>query len=101
MKTFAERLREDRRLVILRILAEQPGYRLNSSNLHAGLNHLSVAATRDDVLTDVHWLAEQALVQVDTVPEVPSLVLVTLTVRGRDIAEGAARVPGISRPGPK
>lgn len=98
MKTFAEALREDRRLVILRLLKEQPQYRMNSSNLHAGLHHLAVASTRDDVITDIHWLREQGLVQLDEVPEVPGLYLVSLTTRGADVASGAARVPGISVP---
>lgn len=31
MKTFAERLQEDRRLVLLRILSDLPAYRSNSS----------------------------------------------------------------------
>jgi len=101
MKSFAERLREDRRLVILRILSEQPGFRLNTSNLHAGLHHLGVVATRDDVLTDAHWLKDQGMVVLETVPEVSGLYLCTLTSRGGDVAEGHARVPGISHPSPK
>src|SRR5690606_34617612 len=76
MKTFTERLREDRRLVMLRLLAESPGYRMNSSNLHAGLHHLAVACTRDDVATDLAWLREQSMVLLDAVPEVPGLSLV-------------------------
>jgi hypothetical protein len=101
MKTFAERLREDRRLVILRLLSEQPQFRMNSSNLHAGLHHLAVAASRDDVLTDISWLRDQGLLQLNAVPEVASLFLCTLTVRGKDVADGAAQVPGISRPHPR
>lgn len=100
-KSFTERLREDRRLVILRILSEQPGYRLNSSNLHAGLHHLGVAASRDDVLTDIHWLRDQSLVQLEPVPEVDNLQLVTITTRGHDVASGQASVPGVSKPSPR
>lgn len=70
-KTFAERLREDRRLVLLRLLFEQIGYRANSSILHAGLDYLAVACSRDDVLTDLAWLRDQALVRlIETVPGV-------------------------------
>lgn len=98
MKTFAERLREDRRLVLLRLLSEQPQYRANSSNLHAGLHALAVAATRDDVITDIHWLRDQGLLRLDEVPEVPSMYICTLSARGHDVAEGAARVPGVSAP---
>ncbi|MGO4699817.1 VpaChn25_0724 family phage protein [Dyella sp. 2RAB6] len=101
MKTFADCLREDRRLVILRILSEQPGYRLNSSNLHAGLHHLGVVAARDDVVTDIHWLRDQSLLSLEEVPEVGNLYLCTLTSRGADVACGNARVPGVSRPTPR
>lgn len=101
MKSFTERLREDRRLVMLRLLSEQPGYRMNSSNLHAGLHHLAVACSRDDVATDLQWLKEQSLVLLDPVPEVASLQLVTITARGADVAAGHTQVPGVSRPTPR
>jgi hypothetical protein len=98
-KPFSERLREDRRLVILRLLSEQGGYRANSSILHAGLMHLGVAASRDDVLTDIAWLRDQALVTIDQVSE--SVQVATLMARGQDVVHGLAIVPGISRPSPR
>ena len=85
MKSFAERLREDRRLVLLRLLSEQGGYRANSSVLHAGLHHLGVAASRDDVITDLHWLAEQSLLGI--AEAVPGIYVATLSARG---SSGAA-----------
>jgi hypothetical protein len=100
-KTFTDRLREDRRLVLLRLLSEQPGYRANSSNLHAGLYALGIAATRDDVTTDLHWLREQSLVRLESLPEVPDLVIATITTRGDDVVTGVAIVPGVRRPGPR
>lgn len=100
-KTFTDRLREDRRLVLLRLLSEQPGYRANSSNLHAGLYALGIAATRDDVTTDLHWLQEQSLVRLETLPEVPDLCIATITTRGDDVVAGVAIVPGVRRPGPR
>lgn len=99
MKTFAERLREDRRLVLLRLLEEQNARRANSSILHAGLHHLGVAATRDDVQTDLAWLAEQGLVQLDEA--VPGVSVAALTGRGHDVVHGHAIVPGVSRPSPR
>lgn len=100
-KTFTDRLREDRRLVLLRLLSEQPGYRANSSNLHAGLYTLGIAASRDDVTTDLHWLREQSLVVLEPVPEVPELLIASITARGDDVANGVAIVPGVRRPGPR
>jgi hypothetical protein len=101
MKTFTDRLREDRRLVLLRLLSEQPGYRANSSNLHAGHSTLGIAASRDDVTTDLHWLRDQSLVVLEPVPEVPELLIASITARGDDVANGVAIVPGVRRPGPR
>lgn len=98
-KTFADRLREDRRLVLLRLLNEQNAYRANSSVLHAGLHHLGVAASRDDVLTDLHWLQDQGLLSVEEA--VPGVSVANLSARGKDVADGCSVVPGVSRPGPK
>lgn len=98
-KTFTERLREARRLVILRILSEQKGYFANSSIIHAGLQHLGVQADRDDVLTDLHWLSDQGLVSVANA--VPGVEVATLTTRGNSVAHGLTVVPGVDRPGPK
>ncbi len=99
MKPFAERLREDRRLVLLRLLSEQGGYRANSSILHAGLQHLGVAAARDDVLTDLQWLADQSLIALDAISEHVQVAM--LTARGQDVVHGLAIVPGVSRPAPR
>jgi len=96
---FAQRLREDRRLVLLRLLQEQPGYRTNTSILHAGLHHLGVASSRDDVRTDLAWLQEQGLVALSEA--VPGVLVATLTARGSDVVSGQTLVPGVSRPSPK
>lgn len=100
-KTFPERMREDRRLVLLRLLCEQPGYRANSSNLHAGLYALAVPGTRDDVITDLHWLRDQGLLTLEALPEVPSLYIAVITQRGADVGNGCAGIPGVSRPSPR
>lgn len=101
MKSFAERHREDRRLVLLRLLDEEPGYRANSSNLHAGLYALGVAASRDDVATDLAWLRDQSLIHLESVPEVPGLTVASIAARGQDVVRGQAQVPGVSRPSPR
>lgn len=99
MESFAERLRKDRRLVLLRLLSEQTGYRTNSSILHAGLHFLGVAASRDDVSTDLHWLRDQGLVRLtDTVP---GIEVAELSTRGHEVSLGHVIVPGVSRPSPK
>lgn len=96
MKTFSERLTEDRRLVILRILSELPGYRSNSSVLTKLLDSMGHAMSRDQVAAQLHWLEEMAQVKLT---DLEGLLLVTLTPYGHDVALGLSTVPGIARPG--
>lgn len=93
---FAAFLAEDRRLVILRVLAELPAYRTNSYLLQTLLRQWGHEPSADQVKTDLAWLAEQQLV---TVEVVESVHIATLTARGADVAAGRATVPGVKRPG--
>ena len=93
---FAVHLSEDRRLIILRLLAEMATYSSNSSVLLLALQSHGHAITRDQIKTELHWLAEQALV---TNAEYGSTLVTTLTERGQDVATGTAVVPGVKRPG--
>lgn len=92
---YADFLRKDMRLVLLRILLEMPGYRSNSSVLATMLYQLGHSATRDQVKTELRWLAEQGLLDVD---EVASVLVATLSERGQDVADGRAVVDGIAKP---
>ncbi|GAA5784689.1 VpaChn25_0724 family phage protein [Chitiniphilus shinanonensis] len=96
MSNFAEFLRQDMRLVILRLLAEMPSYRANSSVLTMGLEQLGHSPSRDQVRTELHWLAEQGLLAID---DVGPVLVATLAERGADVASGRVIVPGIKRPG--
>lgn len=101
MKSFADRLREDRRLVMLRLLSEQRGYSLNSSNLHAGLDYLSIRCTRADVLADLRFLSDNGLVTLEPLADIEGLYSVTLTRAGRDVGTGMQLVAGVSTPAPR
>lgn len=100
MKTFEQRLSERRRLIVLQILKGQPGYSLNSSNLHAGLEHYSVHSTRASLLDDLRWLARQGLVKLESLADIQDLYKVTLTHGGHDVARGVDFVTGVERPDP-
>ncbi|MDO5290227.1 MAG: ArsR family transcriptional regulator [Pseudomonadota bacterium] len=93
---FATHLSEDRRLVLLRILAEMPGYRSNSSVLRTLLERWGHTPSRDQVVGDLVWLQEQGLLSGE---QLGSVLVATLTERGHDVATGRARVPGVARPG--
>lgn len=96
--TFQTTLTEDRRLSLLLVLAETPGYSANAFLLRDAIGQIyGHSASIDQVRTDIAWLTEQALVTSRTVGEV---TLATLTTRGADAAAGRAHVPGIKKPMP-
>lgn len=96
MSQYAHFLREDIRLVILRLLVEMTAYRANSSVLTMALDNYGHTLSRDQVKTQLQWLAEQGAL---TLADVGPVLVATLTEHGQDIAAGRARVPGIKRPG--
>ena len=96
MSKFAEFLREDQRLVILRVLVDMPTYTANSSVLYKLLGTYGHSPSRDQVKTELRWLEEQGLVTIDDISDV---LVARLTERGQDVAQGRAFVPGVKRPG--
>lgn len=97
MKIVDASLIEGARLVILQCLAEDNDYSLNTSILQDCLAPLGYSLSHDAVETQCAWLAEQGLVDVE---KVESSIVVTLTRRGLDVAQGLARQPGVKRPLP-
>lgn len=94
--SFETKLKEEMRLVLLRLLNELPSYRGNSSTLHTGLNHWGLSFSRDQVKTELYWLAEQGCIGIEF--DNPDVVVVKLSERGQDVVEGRAKVHGIKRP---
>ncbi|MGX9692937.1 VpaChn25_0724 family phage protein [Achromobacter anxifer] len=95
-KTFSDFLRHDQRLVLLRLLAEMPSYRANSSVLAIALERYGHAMTRDQVKTELRWLEEQGLLSIE---DLDTVLVATLRERGQDVATGRTTVPGVKRPG--
>lgn len=93
---YADFVREDRRLVILRVLSELPRYSANSSVLYTALSQFGHYPSRDVVKTELAWLEELELVKLE---DVGPVIVATLTERGLDTALGRCEVPGIKRPG--
>jgi len=93
---FQDFLRQDQRLVILRLLAEMPAYSSNSSVLCMALERFGHAISRDQVKTELHWLAENGLVEIT---DMEAVLVAHLTERGQDVAAARAVVPGVKRPG--
>jgi DNA-binding transcriptional ArsR family regulator len=97
MNSFAHLLSEDRRLVILRILEKAPGSEANHYLLREALDSMGHNVSRDVVMTELSWLAEQGLV---TLEDLGSMKVAALTGRGQDVALGRAVVPGVKKPVP-
>jgi len=88
---------EHRRLTILRFLAEDPGYTVNSSMIADVLPEWGHSVSRDALHADLAWLDEQGLIDAHARS---SVYVAQLTQRGADVAAGRASVPGVKRPGP-
>ena len=89
---------EDRRLSILLVLRETPGYSANAFLLSDAISSIyGHHASGDQVRTDIAWLTEQQLL---TSRSTGDVMLATLTARGADVAAGRANVPGVKKPMP-
>lgn len=100
-KSFDDRLREDHRLVILRVLSEQTGYMLNSSQVHMGLQMLHIQCTRADLLANLRFLSDNGLVRMEPIENIEGLYGVTLTFAGKEVVDGVQKVVGVSTPAPR
>lgn len=96
--SYAEHLSKHVRIALLRVLKEAPAYRANDSILHSATDTLGLSISRDQVKTELTWLADQGLV---TLQDLSSVLVATATGRGVDVAEGRTSVPGVQRPSPK
>ena len=92
---FSTHLTEDRRLVVLRVLAESSGYTANEYILKQMLEQFGHVVSSDRVRTDLAWMHEQQLL---TVCQVADVHIARITARGQDVAAGRTVVPGVKRP---
>lgn len=95
--SYQKIVQEDRRLVILRTLAEAPAYTANAYVLAQAMQVNGHAVALDVVKTELAWLAEQGLVAVESLPP---LLVASLSERGLDVSAGRATAPGVKRPHP-
>ena len=89
---------EDRRLVLLRFLSEVPGYKLNIVVLRDAAVTQGHNVTKEVISADAGWLETQGLVTIEK--QGYETWLVALTERGKNVAKGAERVPGVKVPEP-
>lgn len=97
MSDYLATLRRHARIAILRFAADAPQYTTNVSMLEELLPTVGIQMTRDQIITELGWLAEQGFVDVG---QAGSFITCKATRRGVEIAEGKARHPDIKRPAP-
>lgn len=98
-KTFADRLKEDRRLVLLRLLFEQPGKQANSSVLHAGLQFVHIVVESHELIDDLMFLQLHQMVDLEQLGDMGhDLYGVKLRARGIDLINGLVEVDGVTAP---
>lgn len=99
MKSFDERMREDRRAFILKLLSGQSSYQMNSSNLYAAVDFYQFPVTRFELMDDLHFLADGGLVRLHSLVE--GIFGVELTSAGMEVVRGVQTIAGVSRPVPR
>jgi len=96
--SYAKHLTKDRRLIMLRVLANSPGYSANEYSIEAVLEDLGHVISNDLLRGEIAWLAEQLLI---TTSQVGGVTIAKITQRGLDIARGKATHPDVQRPRPE
>lgn len=93
---YADRNREDQRLLILRALNGAADYTAHEHMLREALADAGSRVSADQLRGHLAWLDEQGLIVLTD----GRVQIATLTLRGSDVATGAARCPGVGRPLP-
>ncbi len=94
--SYSNLLIQDARLVLLRVIAEMPSRRANSSVLCTIIDeHYGHSLEVADVKRELRWLEERELVEIETAGAV---LLATLRDRGEMVVKGRITVEGVKRP---
>lgn len=101
MTSLAETFAKDRRLVILRLLAEQDQRSLSANLLTKAVQALRHSVYADTIAADLVMLQQHGLVVLDEERHGTSTItFATLTKLGLDVANGRAH-PMVDQPSPK
>lgn len=95
MKDMAQLIREQARLVVLRALAGQVDERLNSDLLLPQLDLFGIRKDRAWLHDEMRWLADMGAV---TLFEAGSILVATLTEKGRRHLDRHIAIEGVQRP---
>lgn len=94
---YAERVAQEQRRLILEALEQDTDYTASDTMLQIWLDQFSLALSMDKLRTELAWLSEQGLLEI----ELSGMMhIAKLTGRGLDVASGRATNPGIARKRP-
>lgn len=99
MSDYSRLLAEDRRLTILRTLAQDHDYSVNDFVLKRALEAMGHGVSRDMLRGDLAWLRDQRLLTVNEL-DGGAIWVATATEDGADVAGGRPH-PGVARPAPR
>lgn len=96
MSTLREKIIENMRLTILRLLGEQGGYRLNQSTMTMALRDLGFEEPTDVITAELAFLERHQLVTLEE--PMTGVTVATLTTKGDEVRMGLMVYPGVKRP---
>lgn len=96
---YSEIVVKHQRQAVLELLNKQADYTLNSAILQKSLAKLGMSASHSQLITLLHWLEDQGLVDTQKMGG-SGIFLASITREGGDIASGFSTHPDIERPAP-
>jgi hypothetical protein len=97
---YAEYIRADQRLIILKALASTPDYTQNSTILLRILDDFGHRMASDDLVEQLEWLAGDEAAAI-SLKEAGSILVASLTKAGKEHVERRRIIAGIKQPNPE
>jgi len=95
-KSFSDYRQKELRLLVLKILKEQPDQKIDSSRLHAGLLVMGFMIEEHELVGALQFLQLHQLIDLRQMGEIrPNLYTATLRKRGLHVVRGHVHVDGI------
>lgn len=95
--SYQDVISEKRRLTVLRCLADQNDYALNTSVMKSILAQLGFTESSTTIENDYIWLGEQNLI---TQSKMLGVTVGKITEHGVDVSKGVVKCSGVARPSP-
>lgn len=98
MSNYGEYRTRVLRLTLLKSLSAAPGYRANEDILQEEAGAVGIEVSRAVIRSELTFLSEIGAI---TVKAVGSVMVATITLRGKEHVEGLTRLEGVNTPSPE